>query len=817
MRILELEIKNVRGISDLLLKPEGRNILILGPNGSGKSSVVDAIDFLLTGRITRLTGKGTRGISFNAHGPHIDRALNDAVVRAKIQLPGDDEPVEIKRCMAKPDNIICETSKKPVIEPIMAMAQRGQHVLTRREILKYVTSDAKTRAQEIQELLDLTEIEDVRQSLVKAQNQTRNGFRVAEQSVDKAKSAVCATLQIPTYSTEVVLQSINQNRATLGGQPIATLNSNEIKKDLIPPIVVRGEQKVNLNLLEKDIQNLNAVTLKQNQINISETDKKLREIASKLRSDPRLIRALSLVKLTELGLELIDETGTCPLCDTKWPPGKLNEKLKQRLSDARVAIQYSKKIKGLSDAIAGSVNRTIESIQKVKGVVQILDLKNELHIIQNWLHDLKGLLEAINNEKYPDPLYSPEQVRRLLAPGNIGEVLTRIYAEAKAKYPEATPEQTAWDTLTRLQENLKALEIAQSELDTAKLFHKRASMLLDSYQTARDKILEKIYEDINGHFVDLYRQLHGTDEDGFAANIQPKGAGLNFEVDFYGRGKHPPHALHSEGQQDSMGLCLFLALSEQLTEGLIELIVLDDVVMSVDADHRRQICNLLASRFSNRQFLITTHDRTWAKQLRTENVVSRKGFIEFYNWKVDTGPRVNFEVDMWKRIKRDLDNNDVPGAAAKLRRGAEQFFELVCDALQVPVRYRMDRRYDLGTFFHAALGHYKYLLKKAKTAAESWGNTDQLEMLRELDTTRGQIHQRTNAEQWAVNASVHYNKWASFTRADFEPVVEAFQDLYDLFRCTSCGGMLRVVSNGAILTNVRCNCGQVNWNLIERK
>jgi DNA repair exonuclease SbcCD ATPase subunit len=223
MRILELEIKNVRGISDLLLKPEGRNILILGPNGSGKSSVVDAIDFLLTGRITRLTGKGTRGISFNAHGPHIDRALNDAVVRAKIQLPGDDEPVEIKRCMAKPDNIICETSKKPVIEPIMAMAQRGQHVLTRREILKYVTSDAKTRAQEIQELLDLTEIEDVRQSLVKAQNQTRNGFRVAEQSVDKAKSAVCATLQIPTYSTEVVLQSINQNRATLGGQPIATL------------------------------------------------------------------------------------------------------------------------------------------------------------------------------------------------------------------------------------------------------------------------------------------------------------------------------------------------------------------------------------------------------------------------------------------------------------------------------------------------------------------------------------------------------------------------------------------------------------------
>lgn len=102
----------------------------------------------------------------------------------------------------------------------------------------------KARAQEIQELLDLTEIEDVRQSLVKAQNQTRNGFRAAEQSVDKAKSAVCATLQIPTYSTEVVLQSINQNRATLGGQPIATLNSNEIKKILYRQLLSVASKKL---------------------------------------------------------------------------------------------------------------------------------------------------------------------------------------------------------------------------------------------------------------------------------------------------------------------------------------------------------------------------------------------------------------------------------------------------------------------------------------------------------------------------------------------------------------------------------------------
>ena len=52
MRLIELEIKNIRGIPEILLKPSGKNFLIWGPNGSGKSAVVDAIDFLLTGQVT---------------------------------------------------------------------------------------------------------------------------------------------------------------------------------------------------------------------------------------------------------------------------------------------------------------------------------------------------------------------------------------------------------------------------------------------------------------------------------------------------------------------------------------------------------------------------------------------------------------------------------------------------------------------------------------------------------------------------------------------------------------------------------------------
>ena len=59
MRLTQLTVQNVRGLPDLTLNLDGKNIVIWGPNGAGKSCVVDAIDFLFTGKISRLMGEGT--------------------------------------------------------------------------------------------------------------------------------------------------------------------------------------------------------------------------------------------------------------------------------------------------------------------------------------------------------------------------------------------------------------------------------------------------------------------------------------------------------------------------------------------------------------------------------------------------------------------------------------------------------------------------------------------------------------------------------------------------------------------------------------
>ncbi len=819
MRVLELEIQNVRGVRELLLEPNGRNFAIWGPNGSGKSAVVDAIDFLLTGRVARLMGRGTKDLSLREHGPHIDHEPKDAIVRAMIQLPGEHEPVEIKRCMEKPGTLVCKGSKKPQLEPILAIAARGQHVLTRREILKYITAEPSHRAQEIQELLDLSDVEDIRKALVRVQGDFEKDLEAAKRVVATAEGQVMATAQKPRYEHDGILEFTNKNRSVLGGKPITNLRSMGLKTELKAPTAPPEETVMNVQILQRDVDNLLSVEHPEARADVAKTDSQVRQVIRSVKTDPQLEKALARLKLVQLGLKLIDESGKCPLCDTAWPRGKLEAYLQQSLAVAQLAQQHHDRITELSQKVQNRVNATIASVKSVHEAAEHLKVQEALPILQGWLVRLDHLSIALGNpvEKYLESGFESAEVQKLLVPDDLRRLTDKVTSAAKEKCPEATPEQTAWDTLTRLEENLKALEGAQMKLESAMLASNRASMLLLSFVKARDTVLETLYDSVRDRFVELYRELHGSDEAGFKAKIEPAGAGLNFEVDFYGRGKHAPHALHSEGHQDSMGLCLYLALAERLTKGIIDLVILDDVVMSVDAEHRRHLCRLLATSFPGRQFLITTHDKTWANQLKSEGVVRSRELVEFYNWSIEAGPQVGFEPEIWTRINKDLQQHDIPGAAARLRRGSEYFFAMVCDALKASIPYRLDSRWELGDFLPAAMACFRVFLKRAKDAAQSWGHQEAFQELQEIDSTVGGIYKRSQAEQWAINANVHYNNWANFEEADFRPVVEAFEDLYGLFLCAKCKGLLHLATKGMTQVAVRCNCGKVDWNLTRKE
>jgi hypothetical protein len=334
---------------------------------------------------------------------------------------------------------------------------------------------------------------------------------------------------------------------------------------------------------------------------------------------------------------------------------------------------------------------------------------------------------------------------------------------------------------------------------------------------ARDGVLNDIYDAISDQFEEYYRTLHG-DETEFSPEISPTETGLDIKVGFHGRGKHPPHALHSEGHQDSMGLCLYLALSDYLEGAELPLIMLDDVVMSVDAEHRRPLAKLLKDEISeNYQIILTTHDELWYRHLKTVGVLSRRSTIKFSDWSIEEGPQIIGQSgDEWDRIEELMDEGDVPAAAHRLRHTAEWFLREACHQFGARVEFKSDGRWTLGDFSGPAQSKFKDLLKKAKRAEQSWGND--ISDINELDDKRSDVYTKFNDEQGSLNPNVHYNEneWASFTAGELEPVVEAYRDLYDLFWCDNCNSCLQVMKQDFEEVQLRCSCGQkANWTLEE--
>ena len=816
MKLLELEIHNFRGIRDLTIAPRGENFLIYGPNGSGKSAVVDALDFLLTGQISRMKGKGTKDITLKKHGPHVDYSVKDAWIKANVKIHGLEEPVEIKRSLDHPNKLICENSIRDLINPIMELASRGQHVLTRREILNYVTADSGTRGKQIQTLLKITDVEKTRNTLVKVKNTLKNNYIGAKSSLNTISAAINSNIGITNYDEEKILDFVNINRNVLDGNPLQDLKSNSIKEGIEAQALSR-DITVNIQLLKIDLKKVHEINSDKNKESLSNIDLELRELKAKISSDHRMEDALDHLKLTRLGLDLLGPESSCPLCDTPWETGNLKEHLKHKIEIFKESAQNLDRLNELTDELILEVNHTLASLNEIIKSAEILELEKNVRALKSWTNELDILLSVLEDENYPDPRFSEEMVEVLFAPNNLDVILDNICSVAIEKSPEPSEEQTAWDNLTRIEENLKNYEI--SIIDCTKSFesYKKSEIIYNTFLESRDKILNRLYSEIKDRFVELYRELHLDDEMEFKAIIISEGAGVDFKVDFHGRGVNSPNALHSEGHQDSMGICLYLALAERLTQGFIDLIILDDVMMSVDAPHRREICNLLANFFKGRQFFITTHDQTWARQLQSEGVIKARNRIEFSNWTIENGPSVNISGDIWDEIDDDLERNDIPSAAAKLRRGSEEYFSQVCSALHAPVRFNLSGQYELGDLLSGAMAEYRSELKHAKEAANSWGKTDELERLKEIDEFSRNVFTRLNMERWAVNPALHYNQWADFTPQDFKPVVDIFRDLFSIFQCNKCGTLLHLVINGPRPEAVKCNCGEVNWNLKENE
>jgi len=818
IRLKTIHIEEFRGIRHLDFDLATANFGICGPNGTGKSAVVDAIEFCLTGDVTRLSGQGTAGLSIKTHAPHVDQRTHPekANVTITADIPSLGKPVKIYRSVKNPSKVHVTPPDADINLVVRELETHPEFALSRREIVKYIITPPGRRSEDVQTLLRLGHLEKLRKSLTTFNNTCKTEADEAERNSRQAETDLKNGLTIDKLDRGLVLEKVNEKRQLLGLPALMELTKNTSFKAGLA--VAEGPAKkpaLRKAVALADLAALQSAISGGEPAAIVDNRQSARTALQKLRDDEHALILARRHGLIKTGLELITEDA-CPLCDTPWKADELREHLRKKLLSAaeietllgQLRTDINAILEALSERIQG-VERAIQYSQNLKPPVPHTELsayldrlKHAETALKEFLADHSRITPAL--EAAGGSWWSPQADEQTC----IDECQAAVNA-----LPDTSAEDEAREILIVAQDRYEKLLRETKTAKDRKSHSTLAQKVLDHYNEKSTAVLEGIYDQVTKDFTNYYRAINREDEEKFVGKLSSGPAKLSFDVDFYGRGLFPPGAYHSEGHQDAMGLCLYLALMKHTLGDKFTFAVLDDVLMSVDTGHRREVCRLLKSEFPKTQFILTTHDRVWLQYMKTEGLISRSQL--FGGWTVDAGPRVWDDHDIWTEIQHELEKHNVANAAWLLRRYLEYTAVILADNLRASVEFRGDSQYDLGDLLPPVLKKWRKRLEDGEQSATHWKRDDEKSLLSGKRAEAKELIARTNAEQWAINPSVHFNEWANLQSQEFQEVVDAFKELLENLRCENehCKSYLYVLPRKGKAEEMRCNCGATNINL----
>lgn len=243
-----------------------------------------------------------------------------------------------------------------------------------------------------------------------------------------------------------------------------------------------------------------------------------------------------------------------------------------------------------------------------------------------------------------------------------------------------------------------------------------------------------------------------------------------------------PNRVFSEANLDLLILLLFTSIIKQSSEfGQSKVLILDDVLQSVDATIRLNFIEYLLKNFNDWQLIITVHDRLWLNQLRHSFRRNQKKFkdIEIKRWDFDSGPQIiDIDARSENALIQALETNNTQIIASQ----AGIYLEFLCHKLSMnlntSIQRRPDDKYTIGDLWPGIMKFFK------KT-----------ELANLTDSINKLIHIRNLL-------GAHYNEWAQ-SLSDFE--VQEFASLllkfYDKIFCQSC--------HTFISNNKSCQCNKL--------
>lgn len=685
----EIDVNCLRGITSSSLHLDGKWLYVLGENGTGKSSFIDALEYFFTGGVKHL--QGTQGMSIERHLHHVNHELGDMSVTIRFH---GNPACEVTRRGLGPLNPIPES-----LSEYFGSASLGTFVLRRERLLDFISAAPADRFKALDAIIGIESLDATELNMKRARDNMEGQAAALKKECSRLLVQTSSECGVEVADEEGALTQINALLKEIG---IPALRSFSDEKSAIDALMLRVKSatlKDENNKLDVDIQAA-ATALSWDsefgpKIDALETAKGWLATETS-RQESKYIELFKAAKLL-FGDEFPDEA-VCPLCGQRTNGHELLNRVDAYLNKnaawtdkAQILRVKSQEIREALKLQASHVDDLIALLEKEPNFAKFLP---DLKLLRGHI---AGLLAPMNDVEHTN---EPVDARSFIKVGATLQKLRQKILDAVASHIASLTlseeDKLACNLnakITTVSLLVKQLRAADVGLVSAEASLHVADSVYKCFKLAKQDVVQDVFDHLHGLISSWYTRLHPDSEHGnVSINVDTgRRASAKLLIDSFGVSDQDPRAYISEGHLDSLGLVIFLAFAKEF-QGACHLLVLDDVVSSVDIQHRLRICDLLTNEFKDWQVVVTTHDQIWMEELwrntiscdMVDNVVRQR----IVRWSRTEGPVLAPFLTRRERVDKYLVDGDQDAAGNQGRIYLEALLKNMCEVSAVSLRYR---------------------------------------------------------------------------------------------------------------------------------
>jgi hypothetical protein len=407
---------------------------------------------------------------------------------------------------------------------------------------------------------------------------------------------------------------------------------------------------------------------------------------------------------------------------------------------------------------------------------ELAPMAGEARKLSQRIQELQRLLVDI--EHAGEPLHGRDFVdveQLLIALCGEVEAAARNCIDGLPLSPEEKSAQELARKLTRVRLYADQVRTTESKLTGARRRFELADTVYECFKSAKQTVVQGVFDRLQDHVSTWFARLHPGDEH---RNVRlgidvGQRASAKLFIDALDQPAQDPRAYSSEGHLDSLGLVVFLAFAKEFQSDC-NLLVLDDVVSSIDAQHRQRICDLLIDEFAGWQLVITTHDRIWFEELWrsavAHNIADNIRKTRIVRWSRSVGPVLQPYLSLRERIDRFVEEGDTDSVGSQGRTYLESLLKELCAGTAASLRYREGADYMVGELLPALESR----LGRMDSCAFKTLLLQRISELRAISFVANMLSHDAQSQE-ALSSSEVASFWGAVTA------------LHDAYACPTCG------------------------------